>query len=184
LIAIDNIILKLTDARPKLTDGVFHIDRSIIDALLKRYEEGDFAYVEKQCIKFAALNCGECCQLLATLYWQVDGYKNERKSIYWLKRAAFLEGGAQNLFNLAIINSMDDFSPTNYLLAAVLYLSASQQYDEGQENKRIAMERAKKLYEKLNEDGKNKFDLALHATGLGINLLGTGIIFDYLTSEL
>ncbi|MEI6760876.1 MAG: hypothetical protein WCO22_10560 [Betaproteobacteria bacterium] len=179
---IEEFLFKISGFKPRLREGQFIVNESILQQANEAYDNNDYETCTRIWEKYANLNNGVSLLRLAECYWKGLGLDIDiKKSFDLLQKGTLLEGGTQNYFNLGIAYQIGDFIEQNYFRSYFFYLCAFH-YSLGDEidlsNK--SKERMNEVYQMLDEEDSKKADLLLIAIDKGYEPAGMSVAVELL----
>jgi len=181
---IEEFLFKISGYQPRLREGQFVVNESILKKADEAYDNGDYETCTKIWLRYANLNNGVSLLRLAECYWRGFGVDSDvKKSFELLQKGTFLVGGAQNYFNLGVGYQMGGFVAQDYLKSYFFYVCASfYSNDDEIDLKKKSEERMVEVYKLLGDVDTEKADLILRAIDRGYEPAGMGIADEILGS--
>jgi len=181
---IDDFLFKISGYKPRLREGQFIVDESILFQANEAYESQDYETCIRIWTKYANLNNGISLLRLSQCYWIGSGVDvNYEKSFDLLKKATLLIGGTQNYFNLGVgyqvgLSSEQSNYKSFFFYVCAFHHSLENEIDLKDESK----QRMDEVYKLLNDEDKQKADLLLGAIDSGFIPAGMDVALELLHS--
>ena len=181
---IEDFLFSISGYKPRIKEGQFFVNESILTQADEAYENKDFETSIKIWTKYAGLNSGVCLIKLAGCYWQGSGVEVDyKKSFDLLQKGTLLSGGAQNYFNLGIAYQSGGFTEQNYYKSFFFYVCAFHYSLEDEiDLKNKSKDRMDEIYQLLNDKDKKTADILLRAIERGFEPAGMSVAIELLDS--
>jgi TPR repeat protein len=180
---IEEFLFNISGYKPKIKEGQFLVNESILIQADEAYQKKDFDIAIRIWTKYAGLNSGVCLVKLAGCYWKGTGVEIDyKKSFNLLLKGTLLSGGAQNYFNIGVAYQVGGFIDKNLYNSFFFYACCNHYSDHDDELKTLSKQRMDDLYIELDSESKKIADLLLNFIERGYEPAAMSIAVDLMES--
>jgi hypothetical protein len=178
---IEDFLFSISGYKPRIKEGQFFVNESILTQADEAYENKDFETSIKIWTKYAGLNSGVCLKKLAGCYWEGSGVEVDyKKSFNLLQKRTILVGRAQNYFNLGVGYQLGGFIDKNLYKSFFFYTCSNHYSDNDSELKSVARDRMNEVYKELSQEDIKIADSLLSAIDAGFGPAGMSVAVELL----